>query len=131
MTSEIELAIKIGKAKLNPNHHRNIRLLQTLSKLDINLNTDPTTDSSLSYDLRELCTHGGDISLLNFVREYYNNITDSWYKEQLMFFFTGIAYLYPVSSIIESMSRQWKEVHPVFNFSSIEDMLDYAREGRP
>lgn len=94
LSSEILMAIKIGKAKVEPVKYD--KLCNTLSKLDVDIRKDAISDSSLSNDLRMLTTHEGDVSFFRFADAAK---LDSYVMKDFCYFIHGINYMYPESSM--------------------------------
>jgi len=109
-SSEIQLAIKIGRVVIDKERDtlESVRMREVLSKLDINLDRLPTFDSHMSKDLRELVSHWGDSSLISHVQEHY--LSENKYDlRRLAQFIVGIGYLYPPTSLQQSIFRYWNE----------------------
>jgi hypothetical protein len=132
LSSEIEVAIKIGKAVYLPYDLDSKELINTLNKLDIDLSQRPYHNTHLSQDLRTLVEHKGDVSFQRFIEEHLKDIKDSapggfnelYAKQQLKFFLRGIFYLYPASSARHELASDctWGAL----NVSSVDEILDYA-----
>lgn len=93
-SSEIELAIKIGKARLKP-ERQDPQFLATLSRLGINLDKEQLSQVERSRDLQSLTTHGGDNSFVHLAQQY----KDMGALQHFCYFIWGINYLYPSSSM--------------------------------
>ena len=124
-SSEIDMAINIGRAIYQPDMYESKQLLPVLAKLDIDLSKWPLSDRALSKDLRVLCRHEGDVSLEKFMREYYPQIqTDVYIKSMIKCFFRGILYLYPGGSF-ESLIRYANcDFLPFKKVSQIPEIID-------
>lgn len=128
MSSEIELAIKMGDVKLTDSIRGEIPpdvacFKYTLKHLNVDLERDALTDMSLSRVLRVLCTHQGDHS--------FDRLIDSvsWNKKEdvhmITSFFLGIGYLYPPSSLLSYISyTKMKEKLPQ-QYRNFEDLAEF------
>ena len=110
VSSEIEMAIKIGKARLRP-ERTDPQFLATLSKLGINLDKELwASDVTLSPDLRALTTHGGDNSIIRFAKRCCADNNDADWE----YFMWGICYLFPVASMNSLLfytNLQWQTTY--------------------
>lgn len=116
-SSEIELAIKLGKARLEPDNYESKELIRCLKFVDIDLSKDPAGDLSLSKCLRAFTEHAGDKSLIKFIEECSKEVTSTFDNEwmnkyrfkRMCFFILGINYLYPASSKEYGIVKAWNE----------------------
>lgn len=127
MSSEIELAIKLGKLIYFPEDYGSKQLAKTIEILDVRLDICPKRDIDLSFHLRTLVEHCGDISFQRFIEEKLKDIAEDtegygyWSKEQLAFFIRGIGYLYPPSSMIWRGSRNGDMWNPAFTLPGVSN----------
>ena len=134
-SSEIEMAIKIGKLVYNPEDFNSKRLAKTIEILDVALNIKPTQDYHVSLLLRPLVEHRGDISFKRFIEEKLANIAEDtegygYYEmERLAYFIRGIGYLYPPTSMIWQMidgTCKWNSAFAIPGVSNHDEFYAYA-----
>jgi hypothetical protein len=104
MSSEIELAIKLGRCILNPEHYESKVLKKTLDELGINI----YNNDRINKHLQAFCEHRGDVSLIQYVADFAdgNYFTDKLQCRNLAYFITGLNLLYPMGSM-EYILQEW------------------------
>jgi len=136
-SSEIELAIKLGKLIYNPEDYGSKQLAKTVEILDVALNIKPTQDHHLSFHLRTLVDHKGDVSFERFIQERLKDIAEDTEgfrylsMEQLAYFIRGIGYLYPPSSMLWEMRDGTYMWNPAFALPGVYNhnkFYEYADE---
>jgi hypothetical protein len=135
MSSEIEMAIKIGKLIYNPEDYGSKQLAKTIALLDVHLEVKPKQGYHLSLNLRTLVEHRGDISFKRFIEEKLANIAedtngyDFYEMEQLAYFIRGIGYLYPPTSMMwetRDGTRKWNPAFALPGVSNHDEFYAYA-----
>jgi len=127
MSSEIELAIKLGKLIYDPTDYGSQQLAKTVEILDVAINIKPTLDYHLSFHLRTLVEHKGDVSFVRFIEEKLSDIAHDtegyayWSMEQLAYFIRGIGYLYPPSSMIWKAFDGISKWNPAFTLPGVSN----------
>jgi len=135
MSSEIQLAIKLGMLIYKPEDYGSQQLAKTIAILDVALNVRPIRDVHLSFHLRTLVEHEGDISFQRFIQEQLKYIDEDtegygyWSMEKLAYFIRGIGYLYPPESMVwesNKGTRMWSPAFAIPNVSNHDEFYAYA-----
>lgn len=133
MSSEIELAIKIGEIKLtgklrgnSPQEATKFELV--LKRLYVDITQDALTSKSLSEPLRTLVIHRGDKSFDKLIED--TKWDDYWDLMNMASFLLGIGYLYPPSSLESYVRYHLKDNFPekYRDINNLEDLYRIARE---
>jgi hypothetical protein len=132
LSSEIELAIKLGEIVCGSKSHESEELRRTIDILgDVRIGIRPTNDGHLSRTLRAVVHHRGDVSFSRFIINCLEilDIPESpftkWYTMQrLAFFCKGIGYLYPPSSMM--WGDVWNNAFCIPGVTNHKEFYDYA-----
>lgn len=128
MSSEIEVAVKIGKVKLKAFHKNNeseyLELKSAFETLGVKLEKDPINSSYLNKHLRAITTHHGDKSFIRYMGEDLGNTNKD--QVELAAFILGICYLYPFSSFVDSILPYLNDI--TNENLGFMDFHDYARK---
>jgi hypothetical protein len=132
LSSEIELAIKLGEIVCGSKSHESEELRRTIDILgDVKIGIRPTSDHHLSRTLRSVVEHRGDISFERFIKNCLEilDIPESpftkWYTMQrLAFFCKGIGYLYPPQSMM--WGDVWNSAFCIPGVNNHKEFYDYA-----
>lgn len=133
----VELSIRIGKAIREPEAIESVRLLKTLSKLDIDISTIPTDDTGVSYDLTQIVIYPDYKAAIDFMVSKRNTILEAKARwegpivfmeiELVKNFIRGFLYIYPYSFVTDCDHSFIKEMG-LPGINTLEQLLAWNGE---
>jgi len=132
LSSEIELAIKLGELIYGSKSHESEELRRTIDILgDVKIGIKPTFDHHLSRTLRSVTEHRGDVSFARFIEnalqilEIPESPFTKWYTMQrLAFFCRAIGYIYPPESMM--WGDVWNNCFCIPGVTNHKEFYDFA-----